>query len=65
MILCGECRWRDADEYCTCPKIHEYGRHAKGANEAEDHLIYSYSEGGYFWVGEKFGCVHGERKPDE
>jgi len=27
-----------------------------------DALVYSYSEGGDFWTGPKFGCVHHEEK---
>ena len=28
----------------------------------QDVMIYSYQEGGYFWVGPNFGCVHHEPK---
>lgn len=27
-----------------------------------DRLVYPYSEGGYFWTGHNFGCVHHEEK---
>jgi len=58
---CGRCKWRNHGGYCTCPKIYEKGLPPDGeAEKASDHLVYSYNEGGGFWVGENFGCVHGE-----
>ena len=42
---------------CECPKLMEnYGEHAP------DTLVYSYFEGGYFWTGPDFGCIHWEPK---
>jgi hypothetical protein len=31
-------------------------------DHTENSLVYSYSEGGSFWVGPKFGCVNHEPK---
>lgn len=39
--------------YCTSPKMVE-GTGSFGA----DTLEYSYDEGGSFWTGPNFGCVH-------
>jgi len=38
--------------WCTSKKIQE------DLHYEEDSLQYSYSEGGRFWVGPKFGCVN-------
>jgi hypothetical protein len=60
MNRCKTCFfWSPADSrgggYCDNEKIHETdGQH----HEGEDHLIYSYNEGGSFWAGPEFGCVH-------
>ena len=45
-------------------KIHEpgYGNLEQKDPGTEDHLVYDYYEGGDFWVGENFGCVHHESK---
>lgn len=63
MGYCLDCKYRDpvsvkANKHlCLCPKLtsdsytsEEYGK--------DDALIYSYDEGGGFYVGDKFGCVH-------
>ena len=48
--------------WCESPKIAEdWGQ---GHEEINDMLIYSYAEGGSFWVGPKFGCVHHKTKGD-
>ena len=60
LVRCGDCKWRDADGLCVCPKIHEAENYIGGADPADDELVYSYYEGGSFWVGPNFGCVHGE-----
>ena len=56
MGVCGTCKHRDADGRCQSDKLAE----AWGQDDAEkaDMLIYDYSEGGGFWVGERFGCIH-------
>jgi hypothetical protein len=51
---CETCKWRDQEGYCLNEKLHEDW----GAPDVEDHLVYDYTEGGGFWVGPKFGCVH-------
>lgn len=53
---CGDCVHRDATGYCTSEKLAEDLGHRD--EERADMLIYDYTEGGGFWVGEKFGCVH-------
>lgn len=53
---CGTCKHRDVDGRCRSDKLSEY-EHQKDAEKA-DMLIYDYSEGGGFWVGEQFGCIH-------
>ena len=42
---------------CECDKIrdHHYPPEA-------DTLVYSYDEGGEFWAGAEFGCVHHKAK---
>jgi len=61
---CKDCKYRNTARECENPKLHEssccedkvcIGREAK-----KDHLVYSYSEGGGFSVGDLFGCVHFE-----
>lgn len=66
MVRCGQCKWRNSDGYCTCPKLYESGMPPDGEPEmAPDHLVYSYYEGGGFWVGKNFGCVHGVKAPND
>lgn len=56
--FCGTCKYRDDTGHCTSQKLDE----DTGQNDDKrtDMLVYDYSEGGGFWVGEKFGCVHYE-----
>ena len=44
--------------YCLSRKIVEAGEEV----QADDMLVYSYSEGGDFWTGPDFGCVHHANK---
>jgi hypothetical protein len=44
---------------CTSEKIRESGYPTE---TTEDSLVYSYDEGGAFYVGARFGCVHHEEK---
>jgi hypothetical protein len=55
---CGQCKHRDRDSICNCPKLRE---NTGGKNRA-DELVYCYNEGGGFIVGKDFGCVHWEGK---
>jgi hypothetical protein len=56
MNFCGTCAFRNAAGRCTSTKLAEdFGQ---TDDEKSDMLIYDYSEGGGFWVGERFGCVH-------
>lgn len=38
--------------YCRCERIGDDNRYLP------DSLVYSYAEGGSFWTGPAFGCVH-------
>lgn len=59
MERCKSCKHRGDDGFCSNEdKIFE--RYA--GYVGEDCLIYSYSEGGGFWVGPEFGCVHHDPK---
>lgn len=56
MSTCGTCAHRVVSGLCSHPKLQEsYGPPSK---EDDDALVYSYQEGGTFWVGPNFGCVH-------
>lgn len=63
MNYCETCKYAakrlryDGVELLRCTNEHlteDYGY----ASFGEDTLVYDYSEGGGFWVGPKFGCVH-------
>ena len=44
--------WKISGGICTSEKLTEdFGYEA-------DNLVYSYNEGGSFWTGPEFGCVH-------
>ena len=44
---------------CSNTKLtEEYGSTSYG----NDMLVYSYNEGGWFWTGPDFGCVHHKAK---
>ncbi len=58
---CKKCQWRNQETgNCENEKITEDHYHTFRDEKYADHLIYSYDEGGAFWVGEKFGCIHWE-----
>ena len=63
---CRDCAWRDDNGKCRCDKLREREWwDASGFDEKpenSDCLIYSYDEGGSFWVGPDFGCVHWRRR---
>lgn len=62
---CATCIHRDSHGFCTNPKLHEQSHVSDKLphdSETNDELIYSYQEGGSFWVGPKFGCVHYSKK---
>lgn len=44
--------WRISGGICTSKKLTE------DSDYAADSLVYSYDEGGSFWTGPEFGCVH-------
>lgn len=54
--FCVSCKFRDSDGICTNGKLDE--SHNYSGEQKKDMLIYSYTEGGTFWVGERFGCIH-------
>jgi hypothetical protein len=53
ILRCGTCS-SYSDGQCTNPKLRE----PRGKTRAEDELVYSYDEGGVFYVGPNFGCIH-------
>ena len=48
---------KKAGGICSSDKIVEDYGQGHGA----DTMVYSYSEGGEFWTGPEFGCVHHQR----
>ena len=69
---CKTCTFRNEEGECTSSKFADNVRWPCGYFEDEeeeienkemtkDMLLYSYDEGGRFFVGEEFGCVHYER----
>ena len=59
--VCKNCQWRGTEKNprnCQCPKIHEKWSGEENIND--DCMAYSYDEGGWFEVGDNFGCVHFE-----
>jgi hypothetical protein len=72
MNRCKDCKFRNEAGECTSSKISDSARWPGGYYDDEeeereniektkDMLLYSYDEGGSFFVGEEFGCVHHER----
>ena len=69
MNTCDTCGWLVKQTnpnflrgiFCECPKICESGGDCAGDN---DSLRYSFSEGGGFKPGPKFGCVHHKERID-
>ena len=64
-MYCKDCKFRRQKDSnyllpeCTSGKIVEDGYYIK-FNPTGDRLVYSYSEGGTFYVEDNFGCVHFE-----
>ena len=58
MNYCETCKYRDERGRCTNKKLDDDFFYSD--EEAIDMLLYGYMEGGGFWVGKKFGCVHYE-----
>ena len=52
---CSNCKFRDENGYCTSGKMWEEGI---APDNRDDCVVYDYYEGGKFWVGPDFGCVH-------
>lgn len=56
MERCKTCTKRDERGRCKSEKLDEdYGQ---SEDKKIDMLIYDYNEGGGFWVGPEFGCIH-------
>ena len=55
---CGTCKYRNELKVCTNDKFTDGS--SGSDNETDDMLVYSFQEGGWFSVGENFGCVHHE-----
>ena len=64
MNRCGTCNHRDSDGHCTNEHIHE-DDYDKRSVDKDKCLIYSYYEGGSFWVGKNFGCVHHSNEKED
>lgn len=71
---CRDCTWRADDGMClNGEKLHDpptgyeilNGDTVTHYPEFRDHLVYEYSEGGSFWVGPDFGCVHWRERDSE
>lgn len=61
MERCGTCSHRNSEGHCKNPNLAEVYDNYDHSNQ-NNMLIYPYQEGGHFWVGENFGCVHHEIK---
>jgi hypothetical protein len=67
---CETCKHRDSTATPASPCLHNYRvcnngnklLEGHGWDDNDDSLIYAYDEGGCFYVGPKFGCVHHEEK---
>jgi hypothetical protein len=57
---CKNCKYRDQYTACCNPNLKEADEPELGTLEG-DKLVYPYNEGGAFYVGPDFGCVHFER----
>ena len=62
-MYCKNCKWKSVElhfpyrQICSNPNIHEDTDNQPN-DDLSDDLIYSYTEGGTFIVGDFFGCVH-------
>jgi hypothetical protein len=57
-MYCKDCKWRDASRWCQNKKLTDDST----LKDDSDILLYEFMEGGGFWVGPLFGCVHFEDK---
>jgi hypothetical protein len=74
MNTCETCKWWDTDSHwpndlgkstkhaCGSPKLTS-DSYNNGEYNSSDSLVYEYDEGGDFYSGPNFGCVHHEPKP--
>jgi hypothetical protein len=67
-MYCKDCRFREAkegggDAYYHCANLSAMAEDV-GQEDTEAMLIYSYNEGGLFYVGPMFGCVHFEKREE-
>jgi hypothetical protein len=53
-MYCKDCQHRDRD---ICTDEH-FMQGSKRLDEENNSLVYSYDEGGNFYVGDYFGCVY-------
>ena len=63
MSYCETCKYRNEDGWCGHPKLRQerYGN----IEMEDDELVYPNNyEGGWFWVGPKFGCMHHTMAPE-
>ena len=64
MNTCKTCRHRGEEGYCANLNLAERDCFEHDADKSVM-LIYDYDEGGEFWVGENFGCIHHTAKTAE
>ena len=68
MNRCKDCKFRSKKGTCVSLKIRDdvpwYDDDENHQEKIKDMLLYSYDEGGSFFVGEEFGCVHWDEKID-
>lgn len=62
MNHCETCLHRNDQGNCKSPKLDEDDHDP--SQQRDNMLLYSYTEGGSFWVGPQFGCVHHTPKPE-
>jgi hypothetical protein len=60
IYTCKNCIWRNEKRHCGNDSVISEN-YNQGKGSADERLIYSYSEGGSFEVGDNFGCVHFEK----
>jgi len=59
MNTCEYCDWRNKKGFCENPNFSDDFTEKK-----DNMLIYTIYEGGAFWVGKDFGCIHFTDKVD-
>jgi len=58
---CKDCALRNHKKICQSPYLTEY-LYRDDDIDKDSCLFYSYDEGGWFEVGDNFGCIHFKEK---